>query len=264
MKRLLFVGTGYDFPEGAFGFLAAANHHQSCVVVGLFFRPGDSDRVHSVGYEQDQAIEKNREIFVRECRRQLIPCQLHDHEGEWDRELLEEESRFFDLMLLSGDLICGETNRGQPNFFLQEALQRANCPVVVVPELYLEPGCILMPYSDNRNSLQALKQFCYQLPGLTDLPTEMSCIKDNRTGHVLNPDKFREFAQVHFQSLSMLESPSHAGGLFEESMREKGPFLLISGSFSRSALSLIAKRSFAEKAIHEYAMPVFIAGHGSY
>lgn len=271
MKRILFVGTGEQFPKGAFAFLQSLQDRQDLCVTGLFFCPLDYAAVAAASHvpiatpylkvrEREKAIvDRQKALFHQECNLRHIKNHLHENDDRWDKTLFARESRFSDLVVLSGELFCDDSNESQPNFYLQEALHSAECPVMIVPEDYTPPAHLVIGYDGSKDSVYAIKQFCYLFPQYTDLPTELVYVRDEPSEEIPEMDKLRHFAQLHFSSLGLSKLHFKAAKYFSEWLNEKSPVMLITGSYGRSAFSYVTKKSFAEQAIHHHGMPLFIA-----
>jgi len=270
MKRILFAGTGKELPSGAFHFLQTLQPKSVCVT-GLFFCPLDFEAENSASYvpiaapyvrvqeKEKQDLHTIKTSFSRQCELHHIPFHLHGNEGQWDKDLFARESRFSDLVVLSAELFAVETFGLQPNSFLYQALQSAECPVVVLPESYLPVKQLVIAYDGSKDCLFALKQFCYLLPQLTDLPAEIIYAKDEITEDIPDLEELRSFCRLHFSSMNFSKLHFRAASHFGDWVRGKESAMLVSGSFGRSGFSYLTKKSFADKTIQDHNMPLFIA-----
>jgi len=271
MKRILFVCTGEKLPTGAIAFLQSMQVQDPICLEALFFCPLDYDQLASVSHvpgvapylrlrdKEIDTVNNLKETFSRECQAHHMKCHVHENNERWDKALFIKESRFSDLVVLSGELFCDDGGIRQPNMFLEEALHAAECPVMVVPEKYVPAEHLVIAYDGSKDSLFAIKQFCYLFPQLTDLPTEMVYVKDEASDHIPDIELLKQFSRWHFDSMGFSKLHFNAAHYFTSWIGEKQSVMLITGSFGRSAFSYITRRSFAELAIREHAMPVFIA-----
>jgi hypothetical protein len=271
MKRILFVSTGDSFPQGAFTFLQTLVEQDPVCLTGLFFCPLDYELMASASHvplvtpymelraREKNIVDRNKELFARECQTYHIKHHTHENDDRWDKALFARESRFSDLVVLSGQLFCEDGGRKQPNMFLREALHTAECPVIVVPEDYEPVQHLVIAYDGSRDSLHAIKQFCYLFPQYTDLPTEIVYVKDETSEDIPDVENLKHFTRLHFSSMGFSKLHFRAGDYFASWIGEKKSAMLITGAFGRSALSYVAKRSFAEQVISEHGLPVFIA-----
>jgi hypothetical protein len=273
MKHLLFVGAGDQFPQGPFAFLAGMQLQDRLHVKAMFFRPVDSAALASARYggslipvleledNEKELIETHKALFARQCERHHIQYSLYDNNQEWDKDLIVRDSRFADLLLVSAQLFYATTDGNQPNQYLREALHAAECPVLIIPEDYTSVQHLFMAYDGSRDSLYAIKQFCYLFPDLADLPTELLYIKDEPGGAIPELENLKQFTRLKFDCMGFSKLPFKADDHFATWISEKQHALLVAGSFGRSPFSYTIKRSFAEKVIHDHKLPVFIAHH---
>jgi len=271
MKQVLIVGAGHHFPQGPLAFLGAMQENERVHARGLFFRPADYSALVSATASanlvpimelednEKELIATHKTLFSRQCEQQYIPYSVHENDEQWNKDLLVKESRFADLILVSGELFFAEMDRSQPNHYLREALHGAECPVLVVPENFSTLKHLFMAYDGSRESLYAIKQFCYLFPALTDLPTEILYVQDDKSNNIPDLDSLQQFTRLKFNSMSFSKLHFNAAGYFATWISEKQDVMLVSGSFGRSSLSYIGKRSFAEDIIRDHRVPVFIA-----
>jgi hypothetical protein len=271
MKQGLIVGAGHHFPKGAFAFLQALTESERVHVKGLFFRPVDYNALAASGASNNigpflvlednekERIAGHKAHFARQCEQYHLPYTVHNNVGEWNKTLLIKESRFADFILISGEHFYAESDNNQPNEYLRETLHHAECPVIVIPETFTGIEHVFMAYDGSRESTHAIKQFCYLFPALTDLPTEIVYIHENAGHAVPELESLLQFTRLKFDSMSFAKLNFNAAEYFSNWISEKKNVLLVTGSFSRSALSNMFKRSFSADTIHNHKLPVFIA-----
>jgi hypothetical protein len=274
MKQVLIVGAGHHFPKGPFTLLQSMHEQERVHAKGLFFRPveysalaaacagGNMIPVLDLEDNEKEIIAAHKALFSSECEQHYIPYSLHDNDREWNKDLLRQESRFADLILVSGELFYAETDSSQPNHYLREALRSAECPVLVVPEIYTTVRQLFIAYDGSRDSLYALKQFCYLFPDLTDLPAEILYVSEEASNNIPDLDSLKQFTRVKFDCMSFSKLHFNAVEYFATWISEKKDALLISGSFGRSPFSYMSSRSFSEDIIYTHQLPIFIAHRG--
>jgi hypothetical protein len=271
MKQVLLVGAGREFPRGAMHFLEWMQDQEPVQALGLFFCPMDYEETASAcqlpvqgPYDrlvqtEREAVQANKTLFAKYCERRYLRYRVHENAGQWDKHLLVKESRFADLILLSGELFYSDIRTKQPNFLLQEALQAAECPVLVIPEDYVQCDHLFFAYDASKESLFAIKQFAYLFPYLSDLPAEMVYIREESATGVPELEHLRQFTKAHFNSISFSKLQFKAAHYFSGWISEKKHVMLVTGSYGRSAFSYLARRSFADPVIAEHKLPLFIA-----
>ncbi len=271
MKKILFVCAGNHFPQGAFHFLQSMQEHSPVSADGLFFPPADLKEMAAVSQvpvlgpydrlreRERRTVDEHKVQFKTRCEQHGIRYHIHRNDEQWDKELLIRESRFADLILVSGELFCDDLSSHQPNAFLTEALHFAECPVFVVPENYEHCHHLYMAYDGSRESVFAIKQFAVLFPYLADLPAEVIYVKDESSELIPDLERLRHYTKGHFGSLNFSKLHFKAGSNFADWIEEKPYAMLISGSYGRSSLSYLTKRSFAGEVIARHKTPVFVA-----
>lgn len=271
MKRILFVGAGKEFPKGAFRFLESLAGEGRISITGLFFCTIDYEAFNTVSQipvvapyvrlreKEMEELQANKAVFARKCSDNHLTFHVHPNEEAWDSHVFARESRFSDLVILGAEQFYGEVDPSQPNLFLREALHAAECPVMVIPEDYTAPEHLVIAYDGSRDSLHAIKQFAYLLPGYTELPTEFIYVKEDSSADIPDKDLLSEFSRLHFSSMSFSRLHFKSARYFAEWIAEKKSVMLVSGSFGRSPFSYIARESFSRQVVHDHRMPIFIA-----
>ena len=275
MRQILFLGAGREFPKGAFTFLRTMHVSERVHARALFFKPVDYGSLSAVAAncgasiapileleeKEKETIHLHKELFARECHNQNVFFTINENEQSWDKDLLIKESRFSDLILISGQLFYADAEGRQPNHYLLEALHAAECPVLIIPETFTAVERLYMAYDGSKESILALKEFCHLFPDLCDLPMEFVYVDEQSGNGIPEIERLREFTQLKFNSMNFARLQFKAAEYFAGWISEKHNVLLISGSFGRAPFSYLMKRSFAEHIIHDHQMPVFIAHH---
>ena len=204
-------------------------------------------------------VDKNKDLFRTECERKHIRYHVHENTDRWDKALYASLSRFSDLVLLSGQLFFEDAGVEQPNSFLHEALHVSESPVVIIPETYVAIQHLVIGYDGSKDSLFALKQFCYLFPHYLELPTEMVYVKKEDSEEIPGLGQLKELSCLHFSSMSHTKLHFKADHHFADWIGEKAGAMLVTGSFGRSPISYLARKSFAGQVIRGHGVPVFIA-----
>jgi hypothetical protein len=271
MKQIIIVAAGHQFPQGPIAFLQTMTENERVHARGLFFRPVDYSALAAAGASNNitpflELEDNEREViahhkvqFGHHCEQHHIPYSLHDNDSEWDKALLIRESRFADLILISGECFYAEVDNHQPNKYLRQALHEAECPVVVIPEYFTAIRHLFMAYDGTRESIYAIKQFCYLFPKLIDLPTEIVYIHEDAGHAIPELESLHHYTRLKFDCMNFSKLQFNAAERFSTWISGKKNALLVSGSFGRSTLSYIGKRSFAQDVIRAHQLPLFIA-----
>src|SRR5664279_968971 len=271
MKKILLLCDGDNFPSGATRFIRNIRDKEPVYVKVLFINPIDILEMIPVGFipvsgpyeklkaEEKLLVEKSREKFISAFENAGIKYEIHPHIGEWNRELFVRESRFSDLVVISEELFCANVMEAQPNYFMIEALRASECPVVVVPENFKRLDHLEFAYDGGKESMFAIRQFTYLFPDLTELPAEFVHIKDEEKDEIPERALLGEYTFSHFESQHTSKLHFDPKKYLTAWLGTKKNVFLVSGSFSRSAVSNTFKKSFSEHVIAEHSCPIFIA-----
>lgn len=270
-KQVLFVCAGKEFPQGAFNFLLSMQDQGPVNVLGLFFNPIDIDATavatnlpvqapyDRIRKREQQVMAAHKASFAEQCRKHYINYHIHPYDDQWDKDILVRESRFSDVLLLSGELFYSDISEWQPNLYLHQALCASECPIMVVPENFKQNDHVFIAYDGSRESLFSIRQFCYLFPALTDLPTEMVYVRDEISAEMPDLERLQQYTRLHFNAMGFSKLHFKASHYFATWIGEHRHAMLVAGSYGRSPFSYLTKRSFAEQVIHEHHIPVFIA-----
>jgi hypothetical protein len=271
MKKILFLCDGDNFSKGAFEFIKQIAGNESLVAKGLFFTPIGISQLVPIGFipisepyvrlkeHEKELVQKSQKRFVRECEASGIKHQVHVYTNEWSKEILEEESRYADLIVISEELFCSDALDRQPNYFMEQILRMSECPVVVVPEKFRNIERIAVAYDGKKESMFALKQFVALFPDLLGLPTEIVHIKNDASEDIPNRDLLGEYTSAHFEAQFTSKLHFDPNKYFTSWLENKKNVFLIAGSFSRSAFSNLFRESFAKEIISKHSCPIFIS-----
>jgi len=272
MKKLIIALDGQHFPHGAFEFVKTINKEAKVLLAGIFLSPVDYSKVLALTgmegmslmpewlmkNEDDTVINKNIHLFVDACTEEGIEFRVHKDTDLMAISSLIEESRFADALLVSSELFYKNVQQDQPNFYLEEVLKKAECPVMLIPEKYEEPQQVILTYDGKESSVFAIKQFAYVYPELAKKETILLAITDHEEG-LPEYNLITELVSMHYPNLIIQSLPMDNKKEFTKWLSGKANSFIVMGAFSRSLLSELFKRSFASDVIHNIKMPIFIS-----
>jgi hypothetical protein len=275
MKKILLPFDGSNFSKGAFEFAKGLNELEPVLVTGIFipqldyanlwsYAAAGNSRVSLAGIpladeEEEELVKENMDHFEEQCMRNDIAFRVHD--GLFDSALpeLKKESRFADVAIFSGELFYKGV-WSEKNFdHLGDALHAMECPAVVVPEHYQFPDNNILAYDGSEESVFAIKQFAYIFPELAKNETVLVYAEDEDGKDFPSKPLITELATQHFRNLTFYKLEIDPEKYFNTWISERKGSLLVSGSYSRSALSQLFKKSFVADIIKTHQVPVFVA-----
>jgi nucleotide-binding universal stress UspA family protein len=271
MKKILLVFDGTHFSEGAFEFAQAMNEQQPLLLTGVFLPQADYPGFFNYGEAittplyipvldvHEEIIQKNIRQFKAVCQKQGIEYRVHEDYLDFALPELKKETRFADLLIIGSESFYNYIAIREPNEFVQDTLHGAECPVLVVPEKFRFPVNNILCYDGSESSVYAIKQFAYLFPEMSQNPTILIYAKGNADTEFPDEVNMEELVARHFPQLTITMLDLEPGKDLRAWLAEKEAAIVVSGSFGRSLLSRLFKKSFAAGLINDHRLPVFIA-----
>ena len=272
MKKVLFVLDGNHFSERAFKMVNYLNEFESVLVTGVFLQAIDySDITGYSGFAADtkvrispiqteeQLINDQIRYFEKRCAKAGLEYRSHRDTEKFALEELQIETRFADLMVLSGEMFYENIGKDQPNDYLKKVLRQTECPVLIVPEDYTLPNTVVLAYNGRPDSVFAIKQFTYLFPQFYSWETTLVTVEDDNEPLPFQ-ELIEELAAKHFANLTLEVLSNATEKSFLNSISGKTDTMLVAGAFGRSEFSNLFKKSFLTDIIKDHKIPVFV-GH---
>lgn len=272
MKKIMLVVDGTNFSDGAFEFVRRSNELQPLLVTGIFVPQLDFSNLWSYAAaagsgavyvplleeEENEDVSQNILRFEEKCQANGIRYRVHKDFYDFALPELKRESRFADVMLLSGELFYKQIADGSQFDYMRTAVHESECPVLIVPEELKFPETTILAYDGSKESVYAIKQFAYIFP---ELAKNKTLLVYAQSGEFDLPAKdfIIELATQHYPDLTIFKLNADPKKHFSSWVAGQKGSLLVSGSFSRSAFSETFRKSFVADIIREHQVPVFIA-----
>ena len=272
MKKIIIAFDGSHFSEGAMKMAEWLNEGQTLLMAGVFLSPVDYREV--IGFSgtgmsgavilpeldsDDTPIRENMARFEERCRRNGFEYRVHRDTDFFALQELILETRFADLLILSGEMFYGNIDGDQPNEYLKKTLHESECPVLVVPEEFKAPCELILAYDGKESSVHAIKQFAYLFPERCGLDAILVSAEEESDAEMPHADLVSEHTARHFPNLTL----KNAAGRDRESLidwiHHRKDCLLVSGAFGRGEMSNLFRKSFAAELIRQHRIPLFIA-----
>jgi hypothetical protein len=272
MKKILLACDGINFPEGAFEFVRQLNKFSPIFLTGIFMPQVSFASLWSyssamagpeVGYlldsEDDEKIKQNISLFESLCQDNSIAYGVHKDYNDLAIPEIHRESRFADLLILSGEKFYQDILAAESFHYLTEAIKDAECPVMVLPEKCSFPSENIIAYDGSASAVYALKQFGYLFPELAKLKTTILFLDDDGTADIPHQKLLSELVQQHYADPYFAKLSGYTEHDFTTWLTEKKGVLLVAGAFGRSSVSQMFHKSFLSDVIAAHMLPVFVA-----
>jgi nucleotide-binding universal stress UspA family protein len=271
MKKILLAFDGRHVSKGILEFAKDLNKKSPILATGVFLPIVDySELLYSLGglsgpiyvtditQADDDIIQVNIKEFEVRCQEEGIAYTVHSDITEHVINYLKGESRYGDLLAISGELFYENLGEDTQDEYIEDTLLRSECPVMIVPESYRPPEKVILAYDGSASSVYAIKQFSYLFPEYRDLET-LLVYADPKNEDMPDIKVIEELARLHFSKLSLFKLDADPRKYFETWLMDKGNTLLVSGAYGRSAFSEMLKKSFIQDVIKDHRVPIFVA-----
>lgn len=276
MKKILIVFRSYHYSGSVVEWLRRMNENAPLLATGIFLPASAFASVFSyaatanaaaeTGYfpavdkEEAGEIEKEMSMFEQDCIANGIECRLHPGRFNLTLPDLRLESRFADLMLISGESFFGNDPEKDRIDQVRDIVQCSECPVLIIPEHFIFPQSVILAYDGSENSVFSIRQFTYVMKELTGLPTLLFYASgDEYLKELPHRDEIIELTARHFSDLTTRKIELEPKEFFKDWIENRKGSLLVSGSFGRSDLSQFFRKSFASDLVLGHHIPVFVA-----
>jgi nucleotide-binding universal stress UspA family protein len=272
MKKVLLAFDGRHFSKGVFEFVREMNRKQAVMAVGIFLpavdytellysyggMPAGPIYINDVVDADDNVVNEHIARFSTLCSANGIAFQLHEDFTKHAVQHIREETRFADLLVISSHSFYENLGEETQEDYIESALHKAECPVVLVPEDYKEPASIIMAYDGSAQSVYAIKQFSYLFPEFREKQALLVYVDKGRPGV---PDRadIESLLSGYFSRLSIFKLKIDERKDLEKWLDINGDTILVAGAFGRSLFSGMLKKSFIKDVIHHHKVPVFVA-----
>jgi nucleotide-binding universal stress UspA family protein len=271
MKKVLLMFDGAHFSKSAFDFVRQLNSLDHVLVTGVFLPQSVASSLWSytdamtgtvlvpVLPETDtETYAATKKEFETLCVKSGMEYRVHEDAYDFALPELITETRFADLLVLGSESFYDASQTGATEY-LQELLQRIECPVIIVPENFEFPNNTILCYDGSASSVYAMKQFAYLFPELSRQPTILVYAQDDDKIEFPHESNIEELAARHFQDLTLLKLEINPAKYFAAWMNNKEGAILVAGAFGRSAISQLLRKSFIKTILGNHRIPVFIA-----
>jgi hypothetical protein len=273
MKKVLIAFDGTSFSESAFEFVRRLNKAEPILATGVFVPQLDFANLWSysaaagvagiyiplVEDEETLIINENIKHFEDLCRKNNVSYRVHKDFFDFALPELKKESRFADVMVISGELFYKRFLETGHLDYLRDLLHISECPVVVIPEQYQFPDNNILAYDGSEEAVYAIKLFAYLFPKLAANRTLLVYAEDDHDKEIPSEEYITELINQHYRDVTFYKLEGNAKKDFYKWMKSMKGSILVSGSFSRSGISEAFRKSFVSDIIKDHQLPVFIA-----
>lgn len=276
MNKIIAVFDGLNFSDSTKDYALYFSRNRDAHLVGVFlddrsytsykiFELVDDDGVslkkQTLLDEKDEQTRKHaRDKFEKACREAKVNYTVHN-----DRDLamdeLMHESVYADVMVVGANETMTHYEEKAPTRFIRHALDKVQCPVVILPKVYRAPEKIILLYDGEPSSVYAIKMFSYIFHELKDLPVELLSVNNpNQSLHLHDNRLMKELMRRHFPEAEYVILKGEASTEIPSYVTQQNQnAIVVLGAYGRSKVSRIVDESMADVLIKNVPMPLFIA-----
>ena len=221
--------------------------------------PGELRRFEA----RDQATRQDAiRLFEKACQEAGAHYNVH-HDKQFALRQLKHESIYADLLITGLKENFSHYPEKPPTHFVRDLLADAQCPVLLVPDKFRQVEKLVLLYDGEPSSVYAIRQFCYALSPLNELPAEVITVKpENASLHLPDNRLMKEFMKRHFPAATYSVKKGAVNEEILRRLKEQSPgTLVVLGAYRRSAVSRWFRESMADVLMKELKLPLFIAHH---
>ncbi|MEC5142481.1 universal stress protein [Chitinophaga sp. 212800010-3] len=204
-------------------------------------------------WERKKNIARVKEI----CGNVHLKAEIREARGFPEYETILD-SRFADLLLISNGTSFAVLQDSNPTVFVKEVLAKAECPVLVMPDVLGTIREIVFSYNGTFSSMYAIKQFTQLFPGFSHLPVEVVYVAEKGEPAIPWKDKLKEYLEQHYQHIEYIVLNGEPATEFLALLHRRTDCVVTYGAYGRSAVSRFFHRSDAESVLRTTNIPVFI------
>ena len=270
MKKIIIAFDGANFSEGALEFARRLNEIEPILLTGIFLPqiqlgnlwvyPGAVTPMQILEGDESEIIQQsNIEKFEKLCRGNGIDYRVHKDRYDFVIPELMTESLYADLLILGSEIFYEQAGDDAQYIYLREAVHDMKCPVLLVPEKFEFPQNIILTFDGSEEAVFAIKLFAYLFPELTKLKTLLVYADKDVDKDIPDRIQMEELVARHYSDLTLTKLNLNPKAYFNTWIMDNKSALLVSGSYGRSDLSQLFKKSFVQDIIKDHRVPVFIA-----
>lgn len=275
MKKIIVAFDNAHYSQGAMQFISLMQEMEPVSVTGVFLPEIEYAALWSKTagalsgplfvplVEESVAAETYAHIhqFEQFCQEHHIRYSIKKDFFDFTLNDLREDTKFADLLVIGSEVFYKEAGTDKMNVYLQETLSHAACPVMLVPEEFNTPQTNILTYDGSEDSIFAIKQFASLFPYFNDMKTLVIYVKKEADAVMPAEKKIKDLVSRHFEQCSFLTLQKDAKKNLTNWLSLQQGGIVTGGSFGRSSLSQLFKRSFIAETITDHQLPVFIAHH---
>jgi nucleotide-binding universal stress UspA family protein len=201
--------------------------------------------------------ESNIHTFREACVCRETLSRVHRDRGIPISEIIAE-TRFADLLIIDAETSFAKADRHIPGRFVKDALESAECPVLIAPYTFDTFDEIVFAYNGTISSVYAIKQFTAIFPQLTKKKVSVVNVRQDSSNAIEDQFRMKEWLNAHFDNVEFVILKGSASDQLFAWLIEKKNAVVVMGAYGRNILSRFFKPSQARLIVKSINLPIFI------
>jgi hypothetical protein len=168
-----------------------------------------------------------------------------------------QETRFADILILDAKAFYNASGN-EPNHFVKQILQEAECPVVITPDNFQPIEDVVFCYNGMKSSVFAMKQFIYLFPQLKTKRAKLITIAERTEVLEEDEETIADWLRYHFNDVEFIKLKGDALNAFFNYLQKKKNDFVVMGAYGKGMLTGFLE-SDAEGKMDVVRVPLFVA-----
>lgn len=179
--------------------------------------------------------------------------------GEISTVDIIKKTRFADILVIDAKTQFYGIDQGGISRFVKEALQEAECPVIIAPEEFEAIDSIVFCYNGIKSSVFAIKQFMYLFPQLTYKRAKVINLNLETEHSEEDEQQFSDWLNYHFKDVEFLSMNDDAVPAFFNYLVKKRNDFVVMGAYGKGLLASFFGNDGNEDVGRTSSLPLFIS-----
>jgi hypothetical protein len=269
MKKILVVFNGETYNSHLSSFAIRLSKQTGAILQAVFISPfveqintypfpGELPMMaegisgaREIQEEHKGLIQSNMDLFVSDCKKTSVPCNVTNDNDITVNELLDH-SAFSDLILCDAKEQYG-------TYSFKDFITDTHCPVVLVSENARLPQRAILCYDESFSSIYAIKMYNYLFPEWKDIPTAIISINPKGDNGNKYDDYLSDWLPAHFSNIEKVQLEGNlqkelTGFIGKQDLNS----IVVMGSYGGNAMSRMFHKSLSNVVLEETSASLFI------
>ena len=206
------------------------------------------------------SLAEHKRAFALACSSKGIRW-LNNTDSLFSAADIVKETRFADLLVISGETRVDAFAETPPTALIKEILSKSECAVIIAPLDFTGVDEVVFAYDGSESSMYAIKQFTYLFPQFSDQRVIYLQVNNKEDSEIVSHEKFNSFLQEHYSAIGYDILHGKAGDELFAYLLGKKNTLIVIGAYGRSAVSTALRKSTAELLLKTSPLAIFITHH---